>query len=71
MMRRVLRYGLTAAAFAAAAWVSTSHPAAQYGGGGNGGADQNAKLAARGNDINGARHGKALYQAAVSGRQRR
>jgi len=46
MIRRVVRYGLTAAAFAAAAWVSTSHPAAQYGGGGNGAADQNAKLAA-------------------------
>ena len=33
MTRRVLRYGLTAAAFAATAWISTSHAAAQRGGG--------------------------------------
>jgi hypothetical protein len=33
MPRRVFRYGLMAAAFAAAAWMSTSHVAAQRGGG--------------------------------------
>jgi hypothetical protein len=33
MMRRVLRYGLMAAAFAATAWMSTSQAAAQRGGG--------------------------------------
>jgi hypothetical protein len=46
MTRRVLRYGLAAAAFAAVAWVSTSQPTAQYGGGGGARAAEDAKLAA-------------------------
>src|SRR5258705_5547470 len=46
MTRRVVRYGLAAAAFAAVAWLSTSQPTAQYGGGGGGRAAENAKLAA-------------------------
>src|SRR5258706_10506036 len=45
MTRRVLRYGLMAAAFAATAWISNSHLAAQYGGGGNA-PNNNAALAA-------------------------
>ena len=46
MTPRVLRYGLMAAAFAATAWMSTSHPAAQYGGGGGNAPNNNAALAA-------------------------
>ena len=44
MICRLVRYGMGAAAFAAVAWISTSQPSAQYGGGGR--ADQDAKLAA-------------------------
>jgi hypothetical protein len=45
MTRRVLRYGLMAAVFAATAWMSNSHLVAQYGGGGNA-PNNNAALAA-------------------------
>ena len=46
MVRRLLRCGSIAAAFAAVVWVSTSHPAAQYGGGGGARAAEDAKLIA-------------------------
>ncbi|HYS25364.1 MAG TPA: hypothetical protein VEP46_07165, partial [Vicinamibacterales bacterium] len=46
MTRRVVRYGLAAAAFAAVAWLSTSQPTAQYGGGGGARTAEDAKLAA-------------------------
>ena len=46
MRRRVLRYGLAAAAVAAVAWMSTSQPSAQYGGAGGGRAAEDARQAA-------------------------
>src|ERR1700760_3863502 len=46
MTRRVIRSSVMALAVAGLAWVPTPNTAAQYGGGGGGNADQNAKLAA-------------------------
>jgi len=46
MARRLLRCGLMAVGFAVVAWVSSSIPTAQYGGGGGARAAEDAKLAA-------------------------
>src|SRR5258705_5162190 len=46
MTRRVVRYGLAAAAVATVAWASTSQPSAQYGGAGGGRAAEDARQAA-------------------------